>query len=403
MYSLTGNSFIEITTETALSVSSGHALWLRTKNAAVIDIDSALSLPISEPYEITLVPGWNSIATPFPFSVDWDEIKQATGTVADSLMGIYAYNHMEKTWSDPTEIKEMETWKGYLVKNLTQANAVLKMPSYEYSTRKYAVSKLPNDSAVKISMEIVGSVKKEKKRIISGFNFRNATDNYDKNDFLQPPSFETQLQAFFLKTGWGVFSGNYMTDFRGPLNDGKSWELTVKSPYSENTITMDFNGLANLPNDIKAYLVDVKKSAVFDLTDSTFTYFHGKESDREFRLLIGSADFITKETKYLKGIPKYFSLRQNYPNPFRGYTIIRYAIPLIDNGKKSHIKVSLKIYDLKGRCVVTLLNDKMEPGYYHIRWNGCTKSGMRVAQGTYIYRFVAGSKFSKVKKIIKLQ
>ncbi len=402
MYSLTGNSFIEITTGTALSVSSGHALWLRTKSAVVIDIDSALSLPISKPYEITLVPGWNSIATPFPFPVDWDEIKQATGTVADSIMGIYAYNHIEKIWSDPTETKEMETWKGYLVKNLTQANAVLKIPSYEYSSRKHAAVRMP-DSAVKISMDITGSVKKEKKRIISGFNFRNASDNYDKNDFLQPPSFETKLQAFFLKTGWGVFSGKYMTDFRGELNEGKSWEFTVKSPYGGNTITMDFKGLAKLPKGIEAHLVDMKKSAAFDLRDSTFTYFHGKESEREFRLLIGSEDFITQETKYLKGIPKYFSLQQNYPNPFRGYTIIRYAIPLIDNGAKSHIKVSLKIYDLKGRCIVTLLNDKMEPGYYTIRWNGCTKSGMRVAQGTYIYRFVAGKKFRKVKKIIKLQ
>jgi hypothetical protein len=89
-------------------------------------------------------------------------------------------------------------------------------------------------------------------------------------------------------------------------------------------------------------------------------------------------------------IPKVFSLSQNYPNPFNPMTTIEFAIP-------KEAKVTLKIYDALGSEIETIVNDKMEPGYYKYQWNA---SGN--ASGIYFYRLTAGS-FVSTKKLILLK
>jgi hypothetical protein len=89
-------------------------------------------------------------------------------------------------------------------------------------------------------------------------------------------------------------------------------------------------------------------------------------------------------------IPRVFSLSQNYPNPFNPMTTIEFGIP-----KES--KVSLKIYDALGSEVETIVNEKMEPGYYKYQWNAS-----RLASGVYFYRITAGN-FVSTKKLILLR
>lgn len=74
---------------------------------------------------------------------------------------------------------------------------------------------------------------------------------------------------------------------------------------------------------------------------------------------------------------KVFSLLKNYPNPFNNATEIRYGIP-----KLGH--VTLSIFDMKGRKVKTLVNEKKNVGYYSIKWNGKDKYHMLVPSGVYI-------------------
>jgi hypothetical protein len=84
-------------------------------------------------------------------------------------------------------------------------------------------------------------------------------------------------------------------------------------------------------------------------------------------------------------IPTAFALMQNYPNPFNPITTIQYAMPL-----KSH--VSLKIYDVLGRLVSTLVDDTEDAGYKSVRFNGSN-----FASGVYMYEMRAGT-FVQVKK-----
>ncbi|MCL4279593.1 MAG: T9SS type A sorting domain-containing protein, partial [Ignavibacteriaceae bacterium] len=78
---------------------------------------------------------------------------------------------------------------------------------------------------------------------------------------------------------------------------------------------------------------------------------------------------------------------QNYPNPFNPSTVISYQLPVIS-------KVLLKVYDILGSEVVTLVNAEQQPGYYEVQFNA-----MNYASGMYVYRLQADNYLS-VKKML---
>ncbi len=100
---------------------------------------------------------------------------------------------------------------------------------------------------------------------------------------------------------------------------------------------------------------------------------------------------IPTEVKKVKTSPMDFNLYQNYPNPFNPTTTIKYDVP-----KTS--RVSLKIYDILGREVITLINNQpKQPSTYEVRFNAS-----RLASGVYIYRLVT-DKYVSVKKMVYLK
>jgi len=95
------------------------------------------------------------------------------------------------------------------------------------------------------------------------------------------------------------------------------------------------------------------------------------------------------------GLPRTFALDQNYPNPFNPATTIRFALP-------NDVPVKLKVYDMLGREIRTLINGNMNAGYHQAVWDGTNNSGTPVATGMYIYRIEAGS-FVSTKKMMLIK
>jgi hypothetical protein len=89
------------------------------------------------------------------------------------------------------------------------------------------------------------------------------------------------------------------------------------------------------------------------------------------------------------GLPNDYSLSQNYPNPFNPTTTIRFVV-----GMYGH--TSLRVYDVLGHEVATLVNEEKPAGSYSVSWNA---TGM--ASGVYFYRLSAGQ-FSAIKKLLLL-
>ena len=89
-------------------------------------------------------------------------------------------------------------------------------------------------------------------------------------------------------------------------------------------------------------------------------------------------------------IPTVFKLEQNYPNPFNPSTRIKFAVP-----EKSNVLI--KVYDILGSEVATLVNEEMDAGWYENNFNAAGLSS-----GVYLFRMEAGN-FISTKKMIYLR
>ena len=94
-------------------------------------------------------------------------------------------------------------------------------------------------------------------------------------------------------------------------------------------------------------------------------------------------------------IPQSFRLFQNYPNPFNTSTTIRYALPGAG-------RVTIKVYNLLGQEVKTLVDEPKEAGYFTLQWDGKNNQGRDVASGVYICRMVAGG-FPESRKLVLMR
>lgn len=100
---------------------------------------------------------------------------------------------------------------------------------------------------------------------------------------------------------------------------------------------------------------------------------------------------ISTSVMSLPGTTESFILGQNYPNPFNLETMIPYSIP-----QRTHVVI--RVIDILGNEIITLVNENQGQGLYVIKWRGTTHSGKGVANGIYLYRMEAGA-FSQVRKM----
>jgi hypothetical protein len=91
-------------------------------------------------------------------------------------------------------------------------------------------------------------------------------------------------------------------------------------------------------------------------------------------------------------MPRVFSLSQNYPNPFNPTTMISYQIP-------SHSSVSLRIYDILGKEVATVVNERQEPGTYSVTIDAA-RYGM--SSGLYFYTIDARGASERFVRVLKM-
>ncbi len=93
-------------------------------------------------------------------------------------------------------------------------------------------------------------------------------------------------------------------------------------------------------------------------------------------------------------VPSEYKLYQNYPNPFNPVTHLEFGIPSFRGESEL---VSLKVYDLLGKEIAVLVNEKLSPGNYIYEFDGS-----KIPSGTYIYKLESGN-FSEVRKMILLK
>jgi len=98
----------------------------------------------------------------------------------------------------------------------------------------------------------------------------------------------------------------------------------------------------------------------------------------------GTDEDIIYSANLMDDNPKYFALEQNFPNPFNPITHIQFRI-------KESSQVSLKIYNILGQEVATLVNENLKAGVYNVTWDAKNSIGNKVVSGTYFCRLTVGN------------
>jgi hypothetical protein len=133
----------------------------------------------------------------------------------------------------------------------------------------------------------------------------------------------------------------------------------------------------------KGYTVKLFKNASYNLARLIFTTW--KNAGEPVITNVGN-EFVALND---------FNLEQNYPNPFNPSTKIKYAIPLNVKGETEN--VMLRVYDILGKEIETLVNEEKSSGTHEVTWNA-----VNLPNGVYFYQFRAGS-FVDTKKMILLR
>ncbi len=178
-------------------------------------------------------------------------------------------------------------------------------------------------------------------------------------------------------------AGERRGGFDGPSGRGDSGGVFESTDYGQSWESVS-DGLPTTNVRMSALAADVT-------SDVTATVYAGMFLDQNDGGPVYVQNVIgTDVDQDFPGIPSGFSLEQNYPNPFNPTTEIGYRIP-----ETGH--VSLTVYDLLGREISTLVNEKKSPGSYTVKWDA---SGH--PSGVYFYRLTTGS-FSETRRLVLIR
>ncbi|MBI4548628.1 MAG: T9SS type A sorting domain-containing protein [Ignavibacteriae bacterium] len=206
------------------------------------------------------------------------------------------------------------------------------------------------------------------------------------------------IQTLAVNNSGHVFVGVYGGIYRS-TDQGTTWEeKTIDTSYvyalafkgAQTVLAGTFNGV-NVSHDNGDHWTLLNNSGL----DQTFVL--SLAVDPAGNLLAGTyRGGLYRTTQPLTSVepvtelPTRFQLFQNYPNPFNPVTVIRYSL-IVNSG------ATLKVFDVLGREVATLVNEKKAPGVYTVSWDASNQPS-----GVYLYRLNSG-KFVDVRKMILIR
>ena len=193
----------------------------------------------------------------------------------------------------------------------------------------------------------------------------------------------------WVTSGWtNLYSGNYQINGTGNKGIYFNSGIIIYNGYSNILFEICFDNTISSTNTIVKSTNAPGKTLVYSANNSSGCTLTGSipQASRP-NICFGHADNIKLKNK---NIPLEHSLSQNYPNPFNPITRIDFDI-----SKKGF--VSLKVYDILGREVQTLVNEEKVAGSYSVDFNGSD-----LTSGVYFYKLTSGE-FSETKRMVLIK
>ncbi len=223
---------------------------------------------------------------------------------------------------------------------------------------------------------------------------QGAYEGDDPNDSYMPPIVGDKNVALYFKNADGAM----MRDIRPMNGEGSVWEMRVVTGDANARVKLQWGDKLNLPDAaFEAYLIDTDLKTAHNLKETQSLEINSGNGVRNFRVVIGKKSYVEGNNAGVALTPLSMKLYANYPNPFNPETVISYNIP----GAPESYTVTLKVFNVLGQEIATLVNEQKMPGYYEVRFNGTNQSS-----GVYFYQLsiTGGSKtFQEIKKMVLMK
>ncbi|MDZ7360153.1 MAG: putative Ig domain-containing protein [candidate division KSB1 bacterium] len=374
----------------------GRAFWLITTTPKNFDTGPVHSVKTAAPFELSLQPGWNLIATPFDFPTAWTAA-QKPAYVENNLWAFDGAKYLDQQ-------KSLMPWQGYFVRNLeTQPQTLRIFPVAANQTNKPEALSAAIDWQVQLRV-FDGEFSDEANYLGVA---ASAVEAWDPLDLSEPPAIGDHVSLYFDRRDWPRFAGKFTRDFRPSGNAAQKWPFTVFASRAGLPVELTWNFSGDFPDDFIFVLEDVGSRVRRQIRPKDFHageknyIFRAAPQPRQFIWWAGKAAPLAETGALQNLIPTNFELLPSYPNPLRlaewpAIGVIRFGLP-------AAATVRLTIFDVIGRAVRTLIDNKnLNAGYHEASWNGRDDAGRDVAAGIYLYRLETAD-FSASRKLILLR
>ena len=373
------NYLIEFDNSSLFQFNPGNGFWIIGKNTLSISENvNTVTLNSQNAYLIPTHSGWNIISNPFDKSIIWDSVISTNSLDANSL--IYSWN---AGWNTAASFDPYMGYYFYNQQNLSSLKIPYNPDGVIGKLLRKTASLINDNGNNSLKLSLVVNNKENSFVVISLDS--TSSDGFDKQDILIPPADFEDAGINLINNNLSIGCKYLLKETRPQNKEGQAFNLNIIDKRKKQ-IDLIADGADNFKVS-EVYLLDYNNHKMYNLKQKNLIKLSPVEKSN-YQILIGSSDFINSKEKEI--LPTEFKLYQNYPNPFNPTTTIEYSIP-----KTSY--VTLKIYDILGKLVTTLVNESKEAGYYKVELNGSNFSS-----GIYFYRIEAG-KFIDTKKLLLLK
>jgi hypothetical protein len=381
MFRYDGSKFNELTGATALKPGEGYWFVARALHGSLNSgAGSTVNVNTSNPFTITLTPGWNQIGNPYDFNITLKDILTANAGNESSLTNnrnIITYRGAQFDGAS-----QLDKFEGGFMKNTGTSNIDLIVPvakNASAQTGRIASSQPQTNSLEQPDWEIPLSL-----QIGTNFNslggigmHPDASTQYDRYDDFTIPRFLNFLEIRFQKQ----YLNMTFTKDIVPTEQNHVWNFSVASNSNSAITTITWDN-SYFGSEKEIYLLDVNTFRIVNMNTEN-KYSFNRNTSLEFKIVFGSADFVKSELT-----PSMPVLFEPYPNPMSSLLNIQYALPA------STPQATLKIFSENGLEIISNpLSGQSGPG--QVIWKTDSQPS-----GVYLINLSIGA-FSATRKVVK--
>ena len=331
---------------------------------------------------VTLLQGWNLIGSPFPHDYpvtaimchDDDESEPFNTAVSIGSIAGYGLNNSGFI----TDHSVMEAGKSYWFYCFEDS---LGLEFTTYPVTDIESIEVPEHKEIEI---VVSDMSEEHQDKFIAAHCNNTQETYNNYiDVIYPPDNIKEVKAYLYDSDFSYF--RKMKPYIVDITLDTEYNLRIHSPAGDSVKLFIDN--STYTYEYSFYIVQDGVQRRIRSGQDLILYNETGTLDVIFR----TQDYVTaNDVNTYEFVPL-----ANYPNPFNPETTLNFSIH-----KPEHVE--LKVYNIKGQLVKTLVDEKMEPGIHKVIWKGRNNNDRQVSSGVYFVKLKANSN-SDIKKMILLK